>query len=207
MTTLNSYDRQPTKLDYASPTQFKFSIIKLPKVEYFCTAINVPGVNLNYVEQQTPLKDIPYPGEKLKYGDLLVTFLVDENLENYREIHGWLVGLGFPSDSEQFKTLAESGSDRFPTSRSSVSTEIGKVKFKSPSQGGTVSDATLMILTNKNNPVLEIRFEDIFPISVGQLQYNQQATDIQYLTVEVTFKYKVYNFANPGSSQTLITTT
>lgn len=207
MTTLNSYDRQPTKLDYASPTQFKFSINKLPKVEYFCTSINVPGVNLNYVEQQTPLKDIPYPGEKLKYGDLLVTFLVDENLENYREIHGWLVGLGFPSDYEQFKTLAESGSDRFPTSRSSISTEIGKVKFKSPSQGSTVSDATLMILTNKNNPVLEIRFEDIFPISVGQLQYNQQATDIQYLTVEVTFKYKVYNFANPGSSQTLITTT
>ena len=50
MTTTNSYSRQPTKLDYASPTQFKFNIIKLPKVEYFCTAINIPGISINYVE-------------------------------------------------------------------------------------------------------------------------------------------------------------
>ncbi len=35
MTTTNSYNRQPTKLDYASPTQFKFSVIKLPKVDIF----------------------------------------------------------------------------------------------------------------------------------------------------------------------------
>ena len=25
-------DRQPTQLDYASPTQFKFNIVQLPKV-------------------------------------------------------------------------------------------------------------------------------------------------------------------------------
>ena len=37
MTTTNTYNRQPTKLDYASSTQFKFNVIKLPKVTYFCT--------------------------------------------------------------------------------------------------------------------------------------------------------------------------
>ena len=37
MVTLN---RQPTKLDYASPTQFKFTISQLPKVEFFTTAAN-----------------------------------------------------------------------------------------------------------------------------------------------------------------------
>ena len=36
-------DRQPTQLDYASPTQFKFSIVQLPKVEFFCTSVNIPG--------------------------------------------------------------------------------------------------------------------------------------------------------------------
>ena len=34
MTITNSLTRQPTKLDYASPTQFKFSLLKLPN-EYF----------------------------------------------------------------------------------------------------------------------------------------------------------------------------
>ena len=43
MTTINSFSRQPTSLDYASPTQFKFQITKLPKVEYFCTSVNLPS--------------------------------------------------------------------------------------------------------------------------------------------------------------------
>ena len=42
MTTINSHTRQPTKLDYAEPTKFRFSLIKLPKVEYFCTFANIP---------------------------------------------------------------------------------------------------------------------------------------------------------------------
>ena len=54
------------------------------------------------------------------------------------------------------------------------------------------SDATLTILTNKNNPVTEIRFRDCFPVSVGALSYNQNLTDIDYLTTEVTFKYNIY---------------
>ena len=87
MTTTSAIQRQPTKFDYASPTQFKFSILKLPKVEYFCTAVNIPGVGLGTDEQATPLKVIPTPGTVLTYGDLEMSFLVDENLENYREIH------------------------------------------------------------------------------------------------------------------------
>ena len=207
MTITNALSRQPTKLDYASPTQFKFNIIKLPKVEYFCTAINIPGISINYIEQQTPLKDIPHPGEKLKYADLQMTFIVDENLENFQEIHGWLYGLGFPDGYSDYKSLMDAGQDRFPTSKGSVSDELGKVRYPAPSQGAAFSDATLMVLTNKNNPVVEVLFKDVFPISLGGLQYNQQATDINYLTCDVIFKYSIYRFANINSStQTTVTT-
>jgi hypothetical protein len=188
MTTINSYLRQPTKLDYASPTQFKFNILKLPTVEYFCTAINIPGVSLSVLQQTTPLKDIPVPGEKLTYADLTMSFLVDENLSNYQEIHGWLTGLGFPRDNIQFTNLVNAGSDRFPVGATNT--------------GSTLSDATLLILTNKNNPITEVRFSDLFPVALSGLQYNQQLTDINYLTAEVTFKYKIYEFANVGSSTT-----
>jgi hypothetical protein len=206
MTVTNSYSRQPTKLDYASPTQFKFNVIKLPKVEYFCTSVNIPGIAINYIEQQTPLKDIPHPGEKLKYNDLQMSFIVDENLENYQEIHGWLVGLGFPDGYSDYNTLLEAGKDRFPTSKSSVSSELGKIRYPAPSQGAALSDATLMVLTNKNNPVVEVRFKDIFPISLSNLEYNQQATDINYLTAQVTFKYSIYNFASINKTEVTVTT-
>jgi hypothetical protein len=207
MAETTTLDRQPTKLDYASPTQFKFNITKLPKVEYFCTAINVPGISLGSVLQQTPLKDIPLPGEKLTYADLTMTFMVDENLINYREIHGWLTGLGFPTEYSEYQNLLQQNIDRFPTSKASVSNELGVQRYQAPNAGSSYSDATLVILSSKNKPALEIRFEDVFPVSLGGLSYSQQATDISYLTTDVIFKYKIYRFANVSSSTTTVTVT
>ena len=43
---MSSITRQPTQLDYASPTQFKFGIAQLPKVEFFTTAANLPGITM-----------------------------------------------------------------------------------------------------------------------------------------------------------------
>jgi len=194
-------------LDYADPTKFKFNILKLPKVEYFCTAVNLPGVSLadNY-SQPTPFRDIPLPGEKLSYDRLSMSFLVDENLENYREIHGWLRGLGFPGGYSEFKTLLDAGEDRFPTSKNSVLGDAGRSKFAAPSQGGIFSDATLSILTSKNNAVVDVRFSDVFPISLSGLQYTQQAGDTDYLTATVTFDYKLYDFADTNAGRTSITT-
>jgi hypothetical protein len=206
MTTTNSYSRQPTKLDYASPTQFKFSIIKLPKVEFFVTEINLPGIELTSLTQNTTLKQIPIPGNDLSYDPLSLTFMVDENFENYQEIHGWLVGLGYPRDNSEFRNLAQSGNDRFPNSSQSVSTEIGKVKYKAAQAGGTYSDATLTTLTSKNNSQLEVRFRDIYPTKLSGLSFTQQAGDINYLTATVDFNYLVYDFATVGSSRTSVTT-
>ena len=208
MTVTNSYARQPTKLDYASPTQFKFQIIKLPKVEYFCTAANVPGINLGTAEQITPLKDIPLPGDRLQYDTLTIQFLVDENLENYREIHGWLTGVGFPKNYEQFQTLQGASTDRFPsTQNTGTSKEIGEIKKATQDDGGLYSDATLMILTSKNNANLEVRFRNIYPTSLSGLDYNQQAADVDYLTATVTFEYAIYEFATVGNKVTTETTT
>ena len=206
MTVTNSLTRQPTKLDYASPTQFKFSILKLPKVEYFCTSVNVPGINLGDATQATSLKNIPLPGDKLTYEPLQMTFLVDENLENFQEIHGWLVGLGFPRDHNEFQNLLTAGTDRFPSQSTSQSTEPGKVKFGAADTGGTFSDATLTVLSSKNNAQVEVRFRDVYPTGLTGLQYNQQAADVDYLTATVSFSYLVYDFASVGSSTTTVTT-
>ena len=207
MTITNSYTRQPTKFDYAEPTKFKFSIIKLPKVEFFITTANLPGISLGVAEQITPLKDIPLPGDRLQYDTLNIQFLVDENLENYREIHGWLTGVGFPKNYEQFQVLQGAGTDRFPSTQNvGTSKELGEIKKATQDEGGLYSDATLFVLTSKNNSNLEIRFRDLYPISLSGLDFNQQATDVNYLTANVTFEYKIYEFANVGGSTTIETT-
>ena len=191
MTTETSpLNRQPTKLDYSSPTQFRFLINQLPKVQYFTVTANVPGLTLGDATYATPLKDIPLPGEKITYDDLTITFIVDENLENYIEIHNWLTSLGFPKDRSQFKTFRESTSN-LKNATVGTSTDIGDVKPSTP-DSPMFSDCVLTILSNKNNPVAECRFADCFPTSLGALEYSQNQTDVDYLTVDVTFKYKIY---------------
>ena len=183
-------NRQPTKLDYSSPTQFRFLINQLPKVQYFTVSANVPGITLGEATYATPLKDIPLPGEKLTYDDLSITFIVDENLENYIEIHNWLASLGFPKNREQFATHRSTTSN-IPKLTVGKSHDIADVK---PITADTpmYSDSVLTILSNKNNPVVECRFEDCFPTSLGALEYSQNQTDVEYITADVTFKYKIY---------------
>ena len=78
--------RQPTQLDYASPTQFKFSIVQLPKVEFFTTAANLPSITLADAIFPTPFTDIPVQGDKLTFDNLIISFIVDESLENYIQL-------------------------------------------------------------------------------------------------------------------------
>ena len=191
MTTSTSpLSRQPTKLDYSSPTQFRFLINQLPKVQYFTVAANIPGLTLGDTTFATPLKDIPLMGDKLTYDDLTLTFIVDENLENYIEMHNWLTGIGFPKDRSQFSTFRSTTSNT-PVTTVGTSDDIGDVK-PTTSDRPMFSDSVLTILTNKNNPVVECRFSDCFPTSISGLDYSQNQTDVEYLTAEVNFKYKIY---------------
>ena len=191
MTTTNVQTRQPSVMDYASPVQFRFKCTKLPKVEFFCQTANIPGIGLGEAEVDTPLKSIPFPGDKVTYQDLAISFLVDENLENYKEIHDWIIGLGAPQNHTQFSDLRATSSDRFPgTSSSNAIT--GQATADPIPESGMYSDATLTVLNSKNIAVTEIRFHNIFPTSLGSLSYDVQASDVNYLAAAVDFSYMYY---------------
>ena len=182
--------RQPTKLDYISPTQFKFSINQLPKVEFFTTAANIPDLSLSDVVIPTPFKQVPVLGQNLTYGNLSITFIVDEFLENYRELHNWLTAIGFPKSREQFKNFRTTTSNN-PSVDKVIKTDVTAVG-KSIPDSAMYSDGTITILSDKNNPIVEVRFSDMYPVSLGALEFNQQATDVEYITVQADFTYKLY---------------
>ena len=184
--------RQPDsdRLDYSSPTQFRFMIHQLPKVEFFTTAANIPDLSLGEMVIPTPYKSMPILGDQLTFGNLSVSFIVDEYLENYKQIHNWLIGIGFPKSKQQFVDFRKSGSN-LPGVGDGGNTDIGDVGTPIADRH-FYSDATLTILTNKNNPVVEVRFSDIFPVSLSGLDYNQNVTDVEYLTATIDFRYKLY---------------
>ena len=188
--------RQPTVLDYSSPTQFRFMIHQLPKVEFFTTAANIPDISLGELVIPTPYKQIPILGDQLTFGNLLVSFIVDEELANYKTIHDWMVGIGFPKSRQQFIDFRSSGSNT-PQAGAGGDKSSGRMPDigdigKPIADKAFFSDATLTILTNKNNPTLEVRFADVFPVSLSGLDYNQNVTDVEYLTATIDFRYKLY---------------
>ena len=191
-TSQSPVSRQPTKLDYASPTQFRFGIHQLPKVEFFGTAVNLPGITLGVIQQPTPFKNIPITGDKLEYENLTLTFIVDEYLENYISLHTWMTGIGFPEERKQFRTFRDVTSNVGGGSKDEPSAEIGQIDDSSTSDRSMYSDAFLLLLSNKNNPIVEVRFRNIFPISLSALEFTQSATDVEYITATAEFAYQIY---------------
>ncbi len=172
------------ELDYASPTQFKFEIKQLPKVSFFNVACNLPGVSMTPTIQDTAVlgRDIPIHGSKVDFEEFTIRFIVDEQLINYRELHAWLMALGFPKDKSQLINWV---------------TDDSRVADKDASYARRMySDATLFILSNKNNPITKVNFYDMFPLTLSGLDYSQDATDVEYLQATATFAYMLYEFEN-----------
>jgi len=172
--------------NFLSPTGFKFSLKRSPKVAFFCNQANVPDLTLGVAIQPTFLKDIDTPGDKVVFGDLNLRFLVDEDLTNFMEIQNWIRGLGYPESLKQFHDL-ETGA---------VLPNTGYAK------GGDniYSDGTLQILSSNLIAKFNVNFKDLFPYSLSTLTFDATNTDIQYFTADVSFKYTVYDITTLGGT-------
>ena len=125
---------------------------------------------------------------------------VDEELQNYRTIHDWMVGIGFPKSRQQFIDF-RSGGGNLGSNTPQAGAGGDKSSGRMPDVGDIgpaiadkafFSDATLTILSNKNNPVMEVRFQDVLPVALSGLDYSQNVTDVEYQTATIDFRYKLY---------------
>ncbi len=190
---------QPTVLDYATSTQWRLALNRLPKTSWFCTAANIPGISLGEAQYPTPMTDMFVSGDKLTFETLSITFLVDEELQNYREIWDWLVGIGSPKTHSAFTEVLAKG-DGITTNISAVGSgdeltpRDAAVIEASPTESNLYSDGTLIVHSSKNIAIVEVAFKDMFPTSLSGLEYSHEATDIEYFKATVTFRYMYYEF-------------
>jgi hypothetical protein len=168
----------PSNLSPLSPVGFQFSIQKIPDVTYFAQEVNIPGIILGEPEYGTPFARVPVPGETLQYEPLVVQFLVDEDMTNYKAIYNWIVALGFPETHDQYLNLQDSDNR-------GLLRELAT----------NYSDATLTVLNSNNRPSETIQFIDMFPTSLDSLQFSSQQGDIQYIVGRAQFRFSYYKFA------------
>ena len=165
----------PDNLSFLSPTGFKFSVQKLPHVNYFCTSASIPDITLGQVDQENIFIKIPVPGDKLVFSPLELRFSVDEDLKNFKEIYDWLEGLGYPDNFQQRANLQSA------------------LQQNNANTGTVYSDGSLIVTTAQYQPNISINFIDLYPVSLGGLEFNTQGTDVEYLQGSVSFAYRKYS--------------
>jgi hypothetical protein len=163
---MSAIDNQPTNPSFLSPLGFSLQIKKCPGVNFFVQDVGIPSVSLGTADAETPFTKIPFPGTRLTFGNLQVTFKVDEDMKNYLEIYSWLRAVGFPDNFAQYSSIAGAS---FATG------------------DGVFSDISLLITTSAKNPNMLVTFYDCFPVDLSELKFDSTSADVEYLTATVAF--------------------
>ena len=182
---------QPTVYDYATGTQWRLAFNRIPKTTWFCTAANVPGITLGEAQYATPMSDMFVTGDKLTFETLNITFLVDEELQNYRELWDWIVGIGSPVNHSQWETTLSKGDGAI---RSFATPDADPRTKSTYEESNLYSDATLIVYNSKNIAKVNVKFKNMFPTSLSSLEYSQDLTDVEYFKASATFRYLYYEF-------------
>ena len=88
---MSAVTNTPENKNFLSPINFRFQIKRSPHLNFFIQRVNLPAIRLPHVTYPNPVQNIPYFGEHMEYADLVIEFKVDEDLQNYLELHNWII--------------------------------------------------------------------------------------------------------------------
>jgi hypothetical protein len=176
---MSALNRNPKNPNYLHPNKFQLNFSRLPNIQYFCQTVTVPGISLSEIPQNTPFVDLYKPGEKAIYDLLNVTFLVDEALKSWLEVHDWIRGMTFPTEFKEYQNLG------LLSKTAGIRQSVGL--------GPQYSDATLTILSSANNPTYTFKFFDVFPTSVSSFPVSTTDSPDTIITADATFRYSYFN--------------
>jgi hypothetical protein len=145
----------------------------MPNVEFFTQRVQIPGLSTGAPQQLSPLHNIYKTPDRIEYAELDLSFIVDENMSNYKEILDWLEGMGTPESSDQRLNLENS-------------------KY------GSVSDISIIIENSSRNSHIKFTFTECFPIALGAVQLDVTGSDIVYPECNVVMRYTNMRFENLG---------
>jgi hypothetical protein len=154
--------------NFLSPLEFIVTVKRLPNIQFFTQRATIPSVNIQPINKPTPFKTIFETGDNITYSELNLSFIVDEDMNNYIEVFNWLKGLSFPENFGQFKNLKES-------------------------EDGTRSDISVLVKNSHKNPSVLINYYDCFPISLSEVLLDTTQSDIIYPEATATFQYNYFS--------------
>jgi hypothetical protein len=166
-----------TNINTLHPNKFTLSFERIPNMQFFCQGVSIPGVSLSEAVRNTPFVDLYSPGEKLIYDLLNVTFVIDEELKSWLEIHDWVRAMTFPTEFEEYIRLGK------------LTKGVSNVSTKTPQ----FSDASITLYSSSNTPYYRFKFVDCFPISLTSIIVSASDSPDNIMTADATFRFAYYN--------------
>jgi len=160
--------------NYLSPLEFRVVIKRLPAVEFFIQRAMLPSISGQPTETLNPFNRTFNVPDKLNFSPLDLTFIIDENMQNYLEIRNWLNDITAPRDFEEYKRI-------------------------SSSEEGVESDITIQILNSNKNLNLKASFINCFPISLSDVMLDTTQQDVTYPEATATFQYESFSIEKISS--------
>jgi hypothetical protein len=175
---MSALTRNPQNPNFLQPNKFQLNFSRVPNIQYFCQSVGIPGISLSEVPHNTPFVDLFVPGEKAIYDMLNITFLIDEEMKSWIEIHDWIRAMTFPTKFEEYQRLGQLNKN--------VSLKV--------SETPQYSDATITLLSSSNTPYFKFKFYDCFPTSVSSfVMASTDSPDGGAMTADATFRYSYYD--------------
>ncbi len=85
--------------------RFVVNIARVGVANYFVQDVKLPGMSLPAAMRTTPLIDVPVPGDKINFDNLVVYYVLDARLESYLEHQRWMRGMGKPEGHNENDAL------------------------------------------------------------------------------------------------------
>ena len=174
---MTALTRTPQNTNNLQASKFLLTFSRIPDVQYFCQTVNIPGVSIGSVTYNTPLVDLYSPGTKITHNNLNIDFIINEGAEDWKSLFEWFRAIAAP------ESIAE---------RNRLSALQNQSVGKKPS---TTSDAILTVMSALNNPILRVHFVNVFPTSLGDIQFDTRVSAEETISATATFSYDYFTFS------------
>lgn len=158
----------PENKSLLQSTKHSFVIPSMPFLNFFVQTATIPTISTNAVPQNSPFALIQRHGDTLVYDMLVLSFLLDEDLRTYEELHDWLVATTKPQDFKQYK------------------------RFRNP-EGKLYHDGILTIHSNNSIPNLRFQFRNMTITSLGQVSFSTMENSQVIMSCDATFQYDYFD--------------
>ena len=161
-----------TKQNYLSSTRAVITIPGLDNLSLTATAWNLPGVSTGSPLQVTTSTDIPHTGDDLLSDVFRIEFMVLEDLSNWIEIYKWIISITDPRRTTNWTN-----------------------------KQGTYLTGNMIISSSHNNPIAEITFNNMIPITLTEIPFLTAYNETDYIKCTAEFRYSDFIIKLPDGTE------